>query len=202
MARDALKRLSHTLSERLRHAPGALPMDAAGWVPVDALLADLKVSPADLDAVVRENNKSRFTVHDGKIRACQGHSLAHTPVTREALEASWARDTSGEPLWHGTALGALAPIARAGILPGERTHVHLAPATDSAVGKRAGVDALIRVDPDALRRKGIDVFVSDNGVRLAREVPPDCITGVAPGTARATAELPPVATSLGWTVLP
>lgn len=201
MARDALKRLSHTLSERLRHAPGALPMDAAGWVPVSALLAALKVSPEDLDAVVRENNKSRFTVRDGMIRACQGHSLAHTPVTREALEASWCRDESGEALWHGTSLDALPPIAREGILPGERSHVHLAPATDSAVGKRAGVDALLRVDTNALRRKGIDVFVSDNGVRLTREVPPDCITGVTAGTARADAELPPLAASLGWAVL-
>jgi putative RNA 2'-phosphotransferase len=116
------------------------------------------------------------------------------------LEASWFRDDRGEALWHGTSLAVLPSIAREGILPGERSHVHLAPATDSAVGKRAGVDALLEVDTNALRRKGIDVFVSDNGVRLVREVPPDCITGVTPGTARATTELPPLAASLGWAV--
>ncbi len=201
MARDARKRLSHTLSERLRHAPGGLPMDAAGWVPVSAVLAALRVTADDLDAVVRDNNKARFTVRDGMIRACQGHSLAGTPVTREALEASWSRDDSGDALWHGTSLAVLSAIAREGIVAGARSHVHLAPATDSAVGKRAGVDALLQVDPHALRRRGIDVFVSDNGVRLVREVPPGCIAGVAAGSARVRDELARIAASLGWALL-
>ncbi|MEZ4392939.1 MAG: RNA 2'-phosphotransferase [Polyangiales bacterium] len=197
MSRDDLKRLSHRLSSILRHQPEGLPMDAAGWVPIDALLARVGVPREALDAVVAENNKSRFTVRGDQVRACQGHSLASTPVTREGLEASWSEDLEHELLWHGTSLAALEPIAREGILPGERSHVHLAAATDSAVGKRAGVDALLAVDTKRLREKGFRVFVSENGVRLAREVPPGCIAGVAPGTRRAEAELPPLAARLG-----
>lgn len=201
MANDPLKRLSHRLSSTLRHDPGDLAMDAAGWVSIDALLDALKVSRELLDAVVAENNKSRFSVRDGRIRACQGHSLATTPITREALEASWSEDADSATLWHGTSLDALEPIARQGILPQERSHVHLAAATDSAVGKRAGVDALIAVSTDALRARGLRVYVSDNGVRLAREVPPGCLSGVRAGSRRAESELPPLATRLGLALL-
>ncbi|MDB4930461.1 MAG: hypothetical protein JWM10_2945 [Myxococcaceae bacterium] len=183
-------RASHSLSALLRHGAGAagLAMDAAGWAPIDDVLRAARLSRELLDAAVADNGKARFELRDGRIRACQGHSLAGMPVTLDALEASWEEDPRAETIWHGTGPEAAESIAREGLLPGQRTHVHLADATDSKVGKRAGVAVLLGVDPTALRAAGLRVYRSPNGVLLARRVPAACIVDVVVATARARAD--------------
>ncbi len=182
-----ITRASRALSALLRHRAGeaGLTMDAAGWAPVEEVLRVVGISAEALEGVVRDNNKSRLELDDGCIRACQGHSLAGMPVTLEALEASWTEDLRTELIWHGTTPEAAESIAREGLLPGQRTHVHLAEATDSKVGKRAGVAVLLGVDPGALRGRGLRVFRSGNGVLLARRVPVECITALEAVSARA-----------------
>ena len=188
MDRDLAREWSQRLSWLLRHGARetGIAMDAAGWVAMEEVLrALLGLDAALLDMVVRTNTKSRLEVAGGRIRAAQGHSPAGVPVTHDALEASWERHGGERPLWHGTRAEALSGIAAAGILPGERTHVHLAESADSRVGKRSGVDVLIEVDPARLRSRGLDVFRAANGVILTRRVPRDCIVGLLPATARA-----------------
>ncbi|MEM9073719.1 MAG: tRNA 2'-phosphotransferase [Myxococcota bacterium] len=171
--------LSKKLSWLLRHGASdeGIPMDAAGWVRVDHLLAHLSISRETLEELVRTNTKQRIQVEGSRVRACQGHSFS-VPVTREALEASWAPYGTEEPAWHGTSVDAVSSIAAEGILPRQRTHVHLAPSTDSAVGKRSNVHVLLRVSPSRMSAAARALFVSPNGVVLAREVPAACIDGV------------------------
>ena len=173
-------RASHRLSWLLRHGAdeAGLEMDAAGWAEIDDVLRVLRMSREALEGAVRDNNKARYEVRGRRIRACQGHSLAGMPVTLDALEASWDRYDGEGPLWHGTYVGAVAPIAREGILPGERTHVHLAEEVASRVGKRANVDVMLEVSPGRVHAAGIGIFVSPNGVLLARAVPPASIVGL------------------------
>lgn len=187
MGKQGGNRASHKLSWLLRHGAheAGLDMDAAGWADLGDVLRVLGMSRATLEQAVRENNKARYEVRGGRIRACQGHSLAGMPVTPEALEASWERWTGDGPVWHGTRIAAVASIAREGILAGERTHVHLAEAIDSTVGKRANVDVMLEVSPARLAAAGIGLFVSPNGVILARRVPPSAIVGLRPMTDRA-----------------
>jgi putative RNA 2'-phosphotransferase len=178
---------SRRLSWLLRHGAGevGIEMDAAGWAPIAEVLRALGMSRAAFDAAVERNDKARLEVRGARVRACQGHSLEGMPVTREALEASWAPFEGDAPVWHGTRVAAIAGIAAAGILPGARTHVHLAPAIDSVVGKRAAVDVMLEIAPDRLRARGFALFQSPNGVVLAREVPPGCIAGLTPMVERA-----------------
>jgi putative RNA 2'-phosphotransferase len=151
-------------------------MDSAGWAAIDDVLSVAKVPRALLDAVVTDNAKARYDVRGDHIRASQGHSVEGTPVTLEGLEASWVRVHRTAPLWHGTGIDALASIAAHGLLPRKRTHVHLAGETHDKVGKRSGVDVLLRVDPEGLRKAGLTLFRSPNGVFLTRAVPRSCIT--------------------------
>jgi putative RNA 2'-phosphotransferase len=178
---------SKRLSWLLRHGATetGLEMDAAGWADVEDVRRALHMSRDALEAAVRDNSKSRLELRGKRIRACQGHSLAGMPVTREALEASWERVEDDAPVWHGTRVAALDGIAREGILAGERTHVHLAEAVDSTVGKRSAVDVMIEVSPARLRAQGIDLHRSPNGVILARHVPAACIVGLLPMAERA-----------------
>ncbi|MFC9690160.1 RNA 2'-phosphotransferase [Kribbella sp. NPDC056951] len=163
---------SRALSRLLRHTAGerGLAMTADGWAAIADVLKVLGLERAALDRAVEVNDKQRLQVDGERIRACQGHSLAGMPVTREALENSWERVYPDHLLWHGTTERVIAVIRSEGLKPGRRTHVHLAPAQDSLVGRRTKVDVLLTVDPVNLA-----VYRAPNGVLLVREVPADAI---------------------------
>ena len=199
MDTETLRGQSKYLSWLLRHGAreAGLPMDAAGWVEIVDVLRVGRLSRPALDEIVRENNKQRLQVDGERIRASQGHSLEGCPVTCEALEASWAEWDDAGSIWHGTRPEAVASIAQQGLLPQGRTHVHLAEATDSTVGKRANVGVLLEVSPERLRAAGLPVFVSPNGVLLVRRVPPSCIVGLQALTRRARSEEASLRRALG-----
>lgn len=183
---ETITRKSKKLSWLLRHGAGreGLTMDAAGFVPVDEVLRRLRMTRAELDVIVARNNKRRLQLDGPRIRCSQGHSTEDMPVTREALEASWAR-WGGAIAWHGTSLDAVASIAAEGIVAQRRTHVHLAPALQSVVGKRAAVHVMLAVDAARMAAAGEGLWAAPNGVVLARRVPPACITEVRAMTRRA-----------------
>ncbi len=162
-------------------------MDAAGWAGVEDVLALAGLERDELDRIVAENNKARYQLDGARIRASQGHSLAGTPVTLDALEASWKQFEAEGSVWHGTRADVelLTSIGEQGLLPRERSHVHLAESPDSQVGKRSNVGVLLEISPQALERTGVGLFVSPNGVVLAREVPPCCLVGLRALTKRA-----------------
>lgn len=177
-----LVRKSKKLSWLLRHGANeaGVEIDASGWVKVSDALRVTSISRDDLDTVIEENNKKRFELdeHGTRIRARQGHSLDID------LEKDWTVFEGTESIWHGTHLGALQTIAREGLKPMTRTHVHLAEKTDSVVGKRANVDVLLEVDPEVVRKTN-PIYQSANGVLLAKVVPPEAITGLRAQTRRA-----------------
>lgn len=155
-------------------------MTPDGWASIEDVCELLKMDRTVLNAAVEQNDKARLQVDGDRIRACQGHSAAGMPVTREALENSWRRVTPKDLLWHGTNTAALEAIIREGLRPGRRTHVHLAPARNSPVGRRSAVDVLLGIDPAKL---GQPVFEAPNGVLLVRSVPPEAISQVQKGDA-------------------
>jgi putative RNA 2'-phosphotransferase len=187
-------RHSKRLSWLLRHGAGAegIPMDAAGWVEVAAVLDALGLTRAELEEAVATNDKGRFQLDGGRVRAGQGHSRAGMPVTAEALEASWQPVEPAGSLWHATSVAAVAGIARTGIEPGRRTHVHLAASPDSPVGKRTAAPLLLEVSPT-----GLAVFAAPNGVLLVRHVPRASIVGVRGATRAGRAAASGAATTLG-----
>lgn len=185
---------SRRLTWLLRHGAGTegLDMDAAGWIDVDAALDALDLTRAELDEAVATDAKARLQLVGHRVRAVQGHSCDGTPVTAHALEASWRPVDPSASLWHGTSVAAVAGIARTGIEPGRRTHVHLAAAADSHVGKRVAVALLLEVSPT-----GLAVFEAPNGVLLTRHVPTASIVGVRGTTRAGRAAAPGAAAALG-----
>jgi putative RNA 2'-phosphotransferase len=188
------------LSWLLRHGAreSGLPMDPAGWADVADVLRVLRIPREVLDRAVAENTKSRLELRGARIRASQGHSPGGTPVTLEALEASWAVHPGEGTIWHGTHAEAIAGIARAGVIhAGERTHVHLADALGSRVGKRAHVDYMLGASPARLRAAGLVVYRSPNGVLLVRQVPRECLLALVPMTPGADARAAELRALLG-----
>ncbi len=193
------RQLSKRLSWLLRHGARetGIAMDAAGWVSVADAMAHADLTRAQLEEVVHTNTKRRIQLDGERVRACQGHSLSGTPVTLDALEASWTRWTGGEPLFHGTFRGAVEGIAKDGLRPQKRTHVHLAPDMDSPVGKRSGVGLVLEIDPAICRGRGQPIFEAPNGVILVRAVPRAAIVALHPVSRNAKKQAEALRATLG-----
>lgn len=171
-----LVRISKRLSKALRHNPASLgiTLDANGWVDVDDVLAGFgsrgrTVTRDQLAMVVAANDKKRFTVENGRIRANQGHTV----------EVDLGLDPTEPPelLFHGTARSSVESILATGIDRGGRHHVHLSLDTDTAhkVGARHGRPIVLTVLAGRMHAAGGDFFVSANGVWLVDHVPAEYV---------------------------
>lgn len=177
----ALVRTSRFLSLVLRHRPQVIgiELDDAGWVDIDELLAALAragrpVELAELTAVVELNDKQRFVMRDGRIRASQGHSV-DVELGLDPLEPP-------QLLFHGTADRHLDSIRASGLRPRRRRHVHLSPDAETArsVGARHGRPVILRVRAGAMYAAGHVFHCSENGVWLTAAVPVEFLEEPSP----------------------
>ncbi|WP_336216835.1 RNA 2'-phosphotransferase [Nonomuraea sp. LPB2021202275-12-8] len=166
-------RVSKYLAKHLRHEPEriGIELDENGWVDVDAFLGaaaahGFPITVAELAQVVQDNDKQRYALDGGRIRANQGHSVTvdlGLPVREPPAF-----------LYHGTVAGSLSAIRAEGLRPMSRHHVHLSPDPQTAtrVGARRGRPVVLSVDAAAMHAAGHDFHVSANGVWLVSRVPP------------------------------
>jgi putative RNA 2'-phosphotransferase len=170
------KRISKLLSYHLRHRPDALgiELEPGGWIHINTFLEAAnsrgkKLSLDDIQHVVASCPKQRFTLDaaGGRIRANQGHSVA--------VDLELTPTTPPSVLYHGTYHSAVASIQSDGLRKMARHHVHLSTdlETAQAVGSRRGKAVIFGVDTAAMVARGYEFFVSDNGVWLTDEVPPE-----------------------------
>ena len=124
------------------------------------------VTRAELDHAVATNDKQRFQVEDGRIRASQGHTVA--------VDLGLPPATPPAYLYHGTVARVLDVIRAEGLRPMARHHVHLSADRETAtrVGARRGRPVVLAVDAAAMHEAGHVFRVSANGVWLADAVPP------------------------------
>lgn len=165
----------------LRHAPGeaGLTLDENGWADFDKLCLALGTkfgaSKADIERVVAENPKQRFTRSGDRIRAAQGHSVD--------VDLALSPSTPPAQLFHGTKTEFLGSIMEQGLTPQSRRHVHLSKdiATAKIVAtRRNGVDAILLVDANTMAEAGIKFFLSDNDVWLTDHVAPNYLKPLIP----------------------
>jgi putative RNA 2'-phosphotransferase len=166
-------RVSKYLAKHLRHEPEriGLELDEHGWTDVDAFLGaaaahGFPITEAELAQVVQDNDKQRYALENGRIRANQGHSVTvdlNLPVCEPPAV-----------LYHGTVAASLPAIRAEGLRPMSRHHVHLSPDRHTAgrVGARRGRPVVLTVDAAAMRAAGHAFHVSVNGVWLVDRVPP------------------------------
>jgi putative RNA 2'-phosphotransferase len=119
------------------------------------------------------------------------------PVTQAALEASWQPFVERGVVWHGTTIDVLEAIHTGGLLPFKRTHVHLAPAFDSVVGKRKNRPVMLAISTEKMRSLGVELWRAPNAVVLSRSVPRAAIVGAKPITRRAKRSADAIAALFG-----
>ena len=175
MNEKEIKRISKFLSLLLRHQPETigLSLDENGWADVEELINKSKkrrmyFSLSDLEIVVVENDKQRFSFNEdkSKIRANQGHSIKNINLEFEAIEPP-------ENLYHGTVEKFLESIKANGLQKMSRQHVHLSEdlITATKVGSRRGKPIILVINSGLMFCEGYEFYKSKNGVWLTDQVP-------------------------------
>jgi putative RNA 2'-phosphotransferase len=171
--------LSKLLALLLRHRAGehGLALDPEGFAPLDDVLAAINrrrgwswVRAEHVAKVIARQEKRRYEIVDGDIRAIYGHSLA-TAISYPVI-------TPPDALLHGTARRFVEVILREGLRPMSRQYVHLTddPALARLTGRRRDPDpAILLIDATRANTAGVTFFRADNGVFLAKAVPPEYI---------------------------
>lgn len=173
-----LVKKSRFLSRVLRHRPDSIgiTLDGQGWTDVGELLAKaaahgMEISREELDRIVAENDKRRFSFNtDGsRIRAAQGHSVQ--------VDLKLPVRTPPPVLYHGTVAKFLSSIRKQGLLPGTRRDVHLSETREIAtvVGARRGKPVVLVIETYPMLKAGIHFRQAENGVWLVADVPPHFI---------------------------
>ena len=172
------KSTSIFISKLLRHEPPEYPIKVdrkGGWVKVSELLPVAGITMEELEEIVAADQKGRYSFNADKtcIRANQGHSID--------VDMGFVPQEPPEVLYHGTGQQNLGSIRKEGLVPKPsgsgkkpRQYVHLSKDVVTAVdvGHRKGKAAVLLVRAGKMYRDGREFFLSDNGVWLTKEVPP------------------------------
>jgi len=171
--KDGYGRIKNSIrmSYLLRHNPEDLKMDKEGWVLVSDLLEKLRISKADLDFIVENNNKKRFGYNEDqtKIRANQGHS------SKLGVKIDFNEVKFPGIYYHGTSFLNKNSILKHGLRPGNRSYVHLSKDIETAInvgGRKGDTVIVFEVNGNQMKRDGYKIYESLNGVILVEEVPP------------------------------
>jgi len=163
---------SKKLSYLLRHNPQELNMDRDGYVKISEILVKLEISLEDLKNIVLEDDKKRFSFNynGDKLRASQGHSIN--------VDIKFIKKIPPVVLYHGTASRFWDSIKKHGLKKMNRQYVHLSKDIETAykVGVRHGEPIILKIDCLSMVKNGYEFFISDNGVWLTDNVPPQYIT--------------------------
>jgi putative RNA 2'-phosphotransferase len=136
--------------------------------PAFEALAPIKLWTSELlQSIVDTDQKKRYSIENGRVRANQGHSTEQVDLTFKIAVPPII-------LYHGTNSTAWTSIKKQGLLPQNRHHVHLSTSETvaSQVGsRRKGQLVLLSVDAKRMLADGHVFRISENEVWLVDSVP-------------------------------
>lgn len=174
---NELTRIGKYMSMLLRHKPEKenLILDKYGYVSTKILCNALDITIEELDWIVNNNNKKRFSYKNEKkdyIKANQGHSI-NVDLNLKLIEPPDLPPL----LFHGTSWEKNKIIYEEGLKKMTRHHVHLSNNIDTAynvgnrqVNKKSDI-WIITINVKKMWEDGYDFFISENGVYLTDHVP-------------------------------
>ena len=173
-----LEKLGRTLAGILRHGRFELDMDSQGFVRIKDIVSAVKennhrmhwLRPHHIIALAETDPKGRYQVSGDLVRATYGHTVQ--------LDLKLDTDNIPDELYYPTTEEEVDIILETGILPSDRSMVHLSLSYDDAY--RAGtvrVDdpIILAIDTDACFDAGYDIGKAAKTVFLCKQVPPECL---------------------------
>ena len=171
--------LSKEISYALRHAPQeyGLEIDENGWVELNDLIQSLKrkqkyevLEVIDIEKMAENSDKKRHEIHQGRIRAIYGHSLAK--------KIKKIPEKPPDILYHGTANRFIASILKTGLQPKERQYIYLSESIDMAVSvgkRRDSQPVVIKVNSKQAYSEGIAFYYVNDKIWLSDDIPVKCL---------------------------
>jgi putative RNA 2'-phosphotransferase len=168
-------KISKTMAYALRHNPEefSFVMLEGGWVELESFtkaISERKKDPTItvevIEEIVKQDSKQRYVISEGRIRASQGHSTN--------IELNIPVSAPPEFLYHGTVTRFLPSILEAGLIPGERHHVHMSEnvfVAETVAARHGKGIVTLRIEAQEAEAAGVVFMRSENGVWLAKHVP-------------------------------
>jgi 2'-phosphotransferase len=178
MSRRKNNKTSRTLSTILRHKglEYGLKFNDEAYTLITPLLQLQQMKGVvldDIQGIVKNNDKKRFTIKKNMIRANQGHSGKIAELINDAKYLTEIEDASEVPLCvHGTYKRFKESILKGGLSRMSRKHIHCAGGMYGEVtsGMRGDCDMYIYIDVKKAMGDGITFYKSDNDVILTTGV--------------------------------
>jgi putative RNA 2'-phosphotransferase len=172
---EELIKKSKYLSLLLRHKPekAGITLDKEGWCSIEELCSKTDLTVGDLIEIVSYDEKQRYSMQSGKIRANQGHSLKVDLNLKKVIPPTI--------LYHGTKMTPYdLHIKYEGLKKMNRSHVHLSEDVATArvvADRRKGVTTILIIEARKMALDGGHTFYkSENGVWLTDHVPAEYIS--------------------------
>lgn len=160
---------SRKMSKMLRHSPESfgVEVDRAGWVEVASVISSLGITQKALEEVVNKDDKGRFEISEGRVRAVHGHSNKKIEIDFEKPKKL------PKTLYHGTTREAAEKILKEGLKSMSRNFAHLSGDVTTAktvAGRRKGERVILEVDVERAADER-EFYISKNGVWLVEDIP-------------------------------
>ena len=148
-----------------------------GFADINDLIREISnpnsnITPEDIELIVANCNKQRFTIESSKIRCNQGHGIYVPVPDLETIEITLANIDEAGVCAHGTTQEALTKIKESNKLDRmDRYHIHFAEKMpndpDLKSGMRDSSEVIILLDVEKCLKDGIPLRKSTNGVILS-----------------------------------
>lgn len=178
MSEEEIKNLGKTTAGILRHFPDkyGLDVDEQGWVDLEHFVKTLRnrqkrfhwLRKYHVNALVDTDQKDRYQVKNGYIRATYAHSIdvdLDLP-TEDVPDTLYIPTTEQE--------GEL--LLEGGIKPSDRTYVHLSGSYESALEAgvvRSDEPVILKVDAKNAMEEGEKIMEAGRGVYITKEIDPE-----------------------------
>lgn len=161
---------SKRLAYYLRHSGQP---DENGWVRLESAISFCGVSVDCIIEIVQMDDKNRFEISNGLIRARNGHS------GKIEINPGLVKTIPPETLYHCTTEAALEQIKTTGLIPMSRQYVQLSESQDVAYKaasrhKKYG-PVLLKIKAKQAAEQGYQFFVTTNGVWQTKHISPEFI---------------------------
>ena len=183
MSDKELSSLSRIMAGALRHFPEklGLMMDGKGWVDITLLIRSIGSGRSGFNwlrmhhikAVVKTDERGRYQIDGGMIRATYGHSIN---VTLDDLPLADIND-----FFYPVTEEEADIIIERGLHPVDRKKVHLSGSIEKAVeaGKvRTEEPQILKIDGKKAKKDGIKIYKAGNEVYVTDGIDPEYLSKV------------------------
>ncbi|OKY77618.1 MAG: RNA:NAD 2'-phosphotransferase KptA [Candidatus Methanohalarchaeum thermophilum] len=177
LSENKTRSLGKIVSGALRHFPKdiGINLDENGWTSLDELYEAIKtrnkydwLEKDHLRVLVETDEKGRYEIENGKIRATYGHTVDVRPdLPSKKVEGK---------LYFGSSKEEAGRIVEIGLKPAEKTRVHLSESKKSALEvAMSSTDnpVLIEVHAESAQEDGIEILKAAKELWVADEIPPE-----------------------------